>query len=1143
MPSIFSRTATTPKKGKLPPTPPVSRFGSQSPEKRGASISGGKEYEVGVGEFGTIPGGISKTLPNRPVPPLTPPHSPPDHDASPPLLPPKSTFLPTHINPYTTSTNSVDSFSYHSDQVTGLRHYGFLAEIGNRSVLGLREVGHVLELISIELIRRGLTIPMLFSNQALELNQTRTKMLIQAYLDTLSSSSNIKYQAFKQDVKFAKEHELAWLLRWALSRVTRMKEGTKEICHGVLEWEVYEEWRGRERAAGYPTDAFPFLALIVPNDVYNLIITPLLHLLSRFAAHSHLSGLTPHALSSLFAPLLFDIPTSSTAMEAHTAFVQAASATEHLLLAYIRSTSPKGSLGLADLPHRLKEWVTGYPAMVPSDGELARGGPRKGARVVRCEAASRVVRAYSKDLLAAAESWVSDLPTEQKWNAWDRVIWTARRGDMSRPKFSQSYRRRMMVKENLPLLASSIGDGSRPISYGSATKPALKNGSIRSRRGRSIGTAGEESDDSDGRFSSLAGKEWSMFEEGGFDAPSLAHGKKENKEDIRNRLQFDLTESAKNSVSERRRTMDWSEFASPSGGFNRTDNVLDVSLTFAQPIEKEITDWPKERDELRRRLHKSQKDSVPFNYDTTPRLGVQAFPDSSVNGSIDEKGRVYLEEAFVDCWADLIVGCGWVDREELTFRESNWAIIEYKAKPSRIDSRMQDSDPLGDPRKTELYFLLEETVPLEYQQALLTPAQKKSTFTLFSPRNKKRNNQPPQNDTVKSRLGHGWGDDDFDRMLLHRAQTKKVTLTKSASDQPHTSVWHMSSETATPVSPVKSRHKTRSGGERQLDGPKMNETKGLFFGSAKKTMRRVKSNESTENTKPTRKERKYQKAQGVEFELHSASGVSSSEPSPKDGDPTVRNHDDKWMDILVTNGAKRMDRQNALLPQSHNKGLPVSPHPPARHPSPNPLSDQTTPPQERLSEDADAATPRGVPPERQQSIGRKAITTSDEVDLGDFEPVSPSQETFTSSNGERFSEEHGRRSSLDGPELLQPTPRRNRDTRDTIHRIVDQYNRDFIEPDLEPFEEDQGEKGYFDTDHQSTLPPVQEGIKEGRKSGDSRYEDYRSEISSLEPPEKGMIFDLTPGREPSPARYKHGEPLHFVGEEPEEEEYSQKYHR
>ncbi|OCF77681.1 hypothetical protein I204_01679 [Kwoniella mangroviensis CBS 8886] len=1127
MPSIFSRSASTPKKIKLPPTPPVS--GSHPTSQRGATVSGGRGQSQGIGEFGTIPGNISKTLPNRPTQqqpqPLTPPHSP---DGSPPLLPPKFTFLPTHIAPHTTSNNSVDSFSYHSDEVTGLRQYGFLGGVGGKVTLGLTEVGQVLKKVSKELIRRGLTTPMLFSNQALELSQTRTKMLIQAYLDTLTSNSKSKHEAFKQDVTFAKEHELAWLLRWSLSRITRIKEGVREICHGVLEWEAYEEWRGRERASGYPTDAFPFLAHTLANEVYTFIMTPLFHLLSRFAAHSHLSGLTPHALSSLFAPLLFDIPTSSTAMQAHAHYVRAASATEHLLLAYIRSTSAKGSLGLADLPFRLKEWVTGYPAMVASDEDLARGGPRKGARVVRCERASRTVRAYSKDLVCQAELWVNDLPIGEKRDAWDRVTWKSRRGESSRPKFSAVYRRRLMVKENLPLPSSSIGEDG-PISYGSATKPSFDGGlsggpTERSRKGR---LATIEDDNEEGRWSSLAGKEWSMFEEGGFDAPSLSSSSRTSKngrqeDDIRNRLQFDLTESAKMSIAERRRTMDWSEFASPSGGFNRTDPLLDVSLTFSAPIEKEITDWPKERDELRRRLHKSQKDSVPFNYDTTPRVGINAFSDA--NARVDDKGRVYVEEAFVDCWCDLIIGAGWMDREELTFREANWALMEYKAKPSRVDPRTQDNDPLGDPRKSELYFLFEERVPPEYQQALLTPAQKKSAFGLFSPKSKKRN-QMTQSDTVKSRLGQGWGDDDFDRMLLHREQTKKVTLTKSASDQPHASVWHMSNDTSTPASPVKPRpvRRTRSNSEKDNIDPKMNNTKGLFFGSAKKSMRRVKSNESKEKLNVSKKEKKNQREQNVEFESHSASGVSSSEPSPKDGVIGQKKNDEKWMDILVANGARRMDRQDALPPIPHlhqaNLGLPVSPHPPARHPSPSAIPDQHTPPQERLSSE-DATTPRatGPPMERQRSIRRKAVP-SDEEDLNEgFEPVSPTSGNFSYSD-EDHSLAHPHAGTADdgesgsGPELLAPIPRRShRDTRDTIHGIVDQYNRDSMDS---------------------------EGVSEPLEEGDhSRFDDSQEDTGEvgLEPPEKGMIFDLTPGREPSPARYKHGEPLQFVGEEPEEED-------
>ena len=50
-----------------------------------------------------------------------------------------------------------------------------------------------------------------------------------------------------EHIRFAKEHELAWLLRWALAQVVRLKEGTKEMLRGMMEWEVYEEWRGRER--------------------------------------------------------------------------------------------------------------------------------------------------------------------------------------------------------------------------------------------------------------------------------------------------------------------------------------------------------------------------------------------------------------------------------------------------------------------------------------------------------------------------------------------------------------------------------------------------------------------------------------------------------------------------------------------------------------------------------------------------------------------------------------------------------------------------------------------------------------------------------------------------------------------------------
>lgn len=121
--------------------------------------------------------------------------------------------------------------------------------------------------------------------------------------------------------------------------------------------------------------------------------------------------------------------------------------------------------------------------------------------------------------------------------------------------------------------------------------------------------------------------------------------------------------------------MDWTDFASPSGGFNRTDPLLASTLTFSQPLSTSIKAWPEHREDLSKRLHTSEKTSVPFHYDTTPRTGRDIEENRVEQIRTDEKGRVYLEEAFVDFWADLIHGGGWGEWEELTFREANWALV------------------------------------------------------------------------------------------------------------------------------------------------------------------------------------------------------------------------------------------------------------------------------------------------------------------------------------------------------------------------------------------------------------------------------------------------------------------------------------
>jgi hypothetical protein len=89
----------------------------------------------------------------------------------------------------------------------------------------------------------------------------------------------------------------------------------------------------------------------------------------------------------------------------------------------------------------------------------------------------------------------------------------------------------MAVKETLPLPASAVDHVSRSTSYGQARAPGKR---------EERGARERKSDEGEARFGSLAGKEWSMFEEGGFDAPSETERK-----DMKSRLQFDLTESAK----------------------------------------------------------------------------------------------------------------------------------------------------------------------------------------------------------------------------------------------------------------------------------------------------------------------------------------------------------------------------------------------------------------------------------------------------------------------------------------------------------------------------------------------------------------------------------------------------------------------
>lgn len=159
-------------------------------------------------------------------------------------------------------------------------------------------------------------------------------------------------------------------------------------------------------------------------------------------------------------------------------------------------------------------------------------------------------------------------------------------------------------------------------------------------------------------------------------------------------------------------------------------------------------------------------------------------------------------------------------------------------------------------------------------------------------------------------------------------------------------------------------------------------------------------------------------------------------------------------------------------------------------------------------------------------------------------------------------EEHGRNpppvpeknepSYFDIPlQIHTPTPRRERDT---IHGIVGQYaeSHGIITDEGRGSRDDRGtydtcmrERGSVDSARSCSYGEVVKG-EEGQyndiigqrdghwngepetdREGEAGAEEEGEEDGVLRSQVPGMIFNLIPGREPSPARYKHGEPLHF----------------
>jgi len=292
------------------------------------------------------------------------------------------------------------------------------------------------------------------------------------------------------------------------------------------------------------------------------------------------------------------------------------------------------------------------------------------------------------------------------------------------------------------------------------------------------------------------------------------------------------------------------------------------------------------------------------------------------------------------------------------------------------------------------------------------------------------------------------------------------------------------------------------------------------------------------------------------------------------------------IDILIANGAKRMDRQEAQPPRNLKPppsvpgGLPPSP----RHTHPNlppaAVGPQHTP---ELSYDNDRsaedeaqsiapATPRasafshtdvsprssedredpyahGLARRHQGHEGNQAYNYSDEEELR-YSTDDPSSAEFTSRSSGDTDHPHASSSGHIPPPqreipIIAPTP-----TRDTIHNIVDQYARrdsnivdQYAQQDsnivdqyaqrnpMVPYAQRTSMVSYdsrYDEDSQASIHPDPSPSKtvktqasndtEEERGGGDQFEELKSPLPT---------FDLTPGREPSPMRYRHGEPLQF----------------
>ncbi|KAH7910413.1 hypothetical protein BJ138DRAFT_1152931 [Hygrophoropsis aurantiaca] len=784
--------------------------------------------------------------------------------------------------------------------------YGYLS-YERHVTLGLDEVARLVDVVATELGSRCLTTPFIFSTLALDIQASAIKRLIRTFLDTCANPSSAEAeQRWRDEARFAGPHELGMCLRWGLARVVRVVAG--QAVRGLISWDHYIEFRDSEAALNYPPTHF---ATFLPNlpPVLNTVLLTLLSLLIRLTAHSSSSGHTPPTLSPLFGPLLFGLGPATLAFH-HTYihYLRAVNAMEHIMLAFIRwqdapkaslspdiasSSAALGSATSLGVPKRLKEWIRGYPAMLPFlhvKNKQERPQARRGARTVRIVSVRRNVRMYSPDLVKTAAGWAQSSRLGSSENGlagskeWERIAPSTLK---LQPRYSEGYKKRMDLPTNFhPYTGPSMS--SVPSTTSSTSSTTSDDG-----LGIGLGLAREGED----RFGTLAELKWGEFEAMGFG--TLAADEK--------KLQFDLTEGARAARSAKRNTLNWNDFS--ASGFSRSDAPLNATLQFSTPVAHTISSWPSHNATITKKLKKNQRALPPFGWDTEPVMGNEEM----------------IEEAFLDVFCDLVYGGGWMDieRGEETDRECNWALIEFKSLPIAKTSVLP---PLGtDPRTSSALVLFEEFVPLEYRQQLAKDSGSKRRLPfLFSPSGKSKQWKPAP--TLNGRpyvVGHvprspSYREVEFEGLLRSNGgSTKVLSLSKPApplppgamlssptsTDRPHTPRPVISSPLYVPPAKPQGHILERTNSDTPL-------TPG---GTAKKSRFRIPVPSPGGARRSGIIPAEYST---VDFETRMASYSDDEYIGPtaltaEEKQERRMSRDDAWVDILVATHNRRMGAQEA----------------------------------------------------------------------------------------------------------------------------------------------------------------------------------------------------------------------------------------